>query len=358
LPAAATPAVAGFAACFARHLGADPIGHAHALRVFARRAPDPHGGDLVVAILQQIDKLPAKARSKVLGEGAFGLAQLGRHAEAKAVALRALALPPDGVGGTLTALAALAYAGDLDGALAYAGTDAMRLDVVAFGAALGGKREAAQKLSTQIETAPENVFYKASAIHLKTRVALGEHAALEKALTERTGEPRLFDAAAVVEAAAMSRDARAMALALGAIHATTDVTPRQRVRALLGFAGNAAVGGQRSLLDDAMRALDRELAGAGASLTADERSDYALGAVAAYVTIGDHAIAAQRMTKVERHPAKAMLAQTIAGLAGKWDAITPGTFTDPAMMAEVWAAVLRANPDDATRARVLSSLCP
>jgi hypothetical protein len=183
---------------------------------------------------------------------------------------------------------------------------------------------------------------------------LGDRETLEKALYERQGEPRLFDAGAVAEAAAMSRDPRAMELVLGAILAADPITEHQRARALLALAGNAAVGQQRGVLDQAVRAFDKQLA----KITEPDRSDYALGIVSAYITVGDHAAATARMKLVKTHPAKAMVEQTIAALAGKWDAIQPRVFDNPALIAEVWAAVLRANADEATRARVLAALCP
>jgi hypothetical protein len=335
------------------------VAHAHALGIVARTAPADAARDVLLQIVRGAAAYPEAKRPKVYGEAAWALAALGAKREAIETAALALRLPHSPDGGTLTAIAATARAGDLAAAARAAGDDVMRLDVAAFGAAIGGARDKAAAWRRAVEQNPIASAYVRSAIHLKTLVALGDRAAAEQVLRQSTNP--LFDAAAVAEAAGEARDPQAMALArrtiLASVPATGAGAPAAAPRAaaaLLQIAGVAAAGGLRAELAESAAAMAPYLA----QLAAPAREDFTLGVAVAYATLGDAKRARALLPLAGRHEAAWMIDQEVAALEGRWDAIRRGARWVPTLAAAVWGRAAAAKLDDAAMARVLDALCP
>ncbi len=340
----------GFAGCLLQLLGRDPSANAHVLGIVGRTAPAGAAREVLLEVVRGAARFTEGQRPKIYGEAAWALAKLGAKPEAARTAALALQLPHVADGGSLTAIAAAALAGDLAAAERAAGTDMIRRDAAAYGAALGGERARAQAIRRAIEADPAAVHYVRSAIHLKTLVALGERAAVEQALNASTNP--LFDAAAVAEAGAQAGDAGALALARRTILAAPE-GPRT-ASSLLQVAGSAAAARLRAELDATAAALAPILA----RLPAETREDLSLGLALSYVTIGDPAAARPLLAQAGRHPARWMVGQEIASLEGRWDAIVPGAGGEPLYVAGVWARAAAAKLAPEAMARVEAALCP
>jgi hypothetical protein len=351
------------------HLRANPEAHARTLGVIARTAPADAAREILLQIVEGAAGFAEHHRPKVYGEAAWALAGLGARSDASRIAALALRLPHVADGGTLTAIAAAARAGDLAAAERAAGDDVMRLDVAAYGAAVGGARDKAAALRRKVEANPIAVAYVRSAIHLKTLIALGDRAAAERVLRESTRP--LFDAAAVAEAASQVRDPQAIALARRTILAVaaaqgpipaTSVAPvaaaspaNSRIpTALLGVAGNAAAAGLRAELDETAAALAPLLPG----LPTAAREDFTSGLALSYITIGDAPRARELLSQAVRHADAWMFQQELASLEGRWDAIQRRPGGQPLLAASVGARAIAAKLDPAAVHRVLDAICP
>ena len=347
---AAPDDTARFTACLLAELIVDPQGSANALRVFARSAPAADARRVIGAIVDRADRFPARAQAKLLGEAAWALADAGDLDAARAAALLAAALRPDGEGGRLTALATLGRVGPVTDAEALA-TGPMTLAVVAFGAAVGGHRQDAARLRAGIEADPTAMIFVRSAVHLKLVAALGDVPAITRAL----GEPLdpLLDGGAVVEGGAHVGNAQVMMAGVAALASARGVAPRAQARALVGAAGTAAAAGHLSVVEAAIAAFD--------ALPATARGGLELAPAVSYITVGavDQArarMAAAGPTATAEY--RLMFAAGLAAADGGWSELPPRIPAVPALTTDVWGRALTAKLDATSRARVLDAVCP
>jgi hypothetical protein len=347
---AAPAATPRFTECLARRIAKTPMQAANALRVFARVAPAAEARAFVRAIADRAEALPPPARAKVLGEAAWALADAGAMDDARAVAAKGAALPPDGAGGRLTALAALGRVGAIADALALA-DDVMSRDVVAFGAAVGGHRAEAARLRAQIEADPVATYFVHSAIHVKTVAALGDVAALTKELADRAAPTLLPNAGAAVEGGTYAHDKRVTLLAIDALAEARGVPGERQAIALVAAAGIAAAGGDRDAVVAAVAAFDR--------LPATARGQLDAAPAVSFAVVGAIDEARRRLAKSPVDALdRAMIGATIDAVAGRWDSVPRQLPPDAVLAADLWGRALAAALDAPTAARVLDAICP
>ena len=341
-----------FTACLFDQLAVDPLGSANALSIFARAAPAADARRVIGAIADQADRFPPGAQAKILGEAAWALADAGDLDAARKAATRGAELPPDGEGGRLTALAVLGRIGPVADAAARA-TDMMTRDVVAFGAAVGGHRDEAAQLRAQIEADPAAALFVGSAIHLKLVAALGDVAAIKRALADRGAPQLLLDAGAVVEGGAHVGNEAVMMAGVAALTEARGVSPSSQALALIGAAGTAANAPSLPVTDAAVAAFD--------ALPLTARAGLELAPAASYVNAGALDKARARLAA---HGGSAtaedrmMFAAGIAAAAGAWNELPEQLPPVPVLNADIWGRALAAKLDATTRARVLDAICP
>jgi len=339
---------ARFVRCFAAEIMQAPEA-ANAMTIFARTAPAREVRAVVGSIARDAQGLSEGERAKVLGEAAWALAEVGASDDARAIARGCTALLQDGQGGRLTCLAVL---GRLDtiAEARVAATQPMMLDAIAFGAAVARRDQDARVIVAEIEGDPAAKLYVRSAIHLKTRAALGDVAYVTAALAAQTGSALLLDAGAVVEGGAHRRNDAVMHAGVAALARATDVTTSAKARALLGAAGTAAAAKSRVAVDDAIAQFEQ--------LGAEARVGLELVPVAVYATLGDVAEARRRFGPGGDAVDRQMFTAGLAAISGQWDDLPARVPANAVLAADLWGHALAAKLDPARAGRVLDTFCP
>ena len=342
-----------FARCLATEIAKEPGAFANSLEIFARHAPHDDARAIIMMIAASTASLPKPAHTKILGEAAWSLADVGDTEGAKQLALACAEHPDDGGGGRLSCFAVLGRVGAIADARKL-DSGPMWLDAIGLGAAIGNRTAEAKQLRAELDKPALHALVELSAVHLKFIAALGDvatlRAALDKVAAVHTSS--LVIEGAIVEGGARHHDDKVMLLGIAAIDAS-GANPSAIASALVGAAGTAAAAGSKAATADALRRFS--------ALPVTARAGLELVPAIVHITLGDAATArklAAEPIKTTDPVDREMFVAGLAAASGAWSELPAHVPPNAVLIADVWSRALVAKLDAATSARVLDAICP